>query len=137
MEDLNIREMEQNVNYSLRYVDNIIKALEKAQKLSVADIAGGKMIISKAKYDAIDEANKNEETFEIWYRKLTQTPAYQTIDLNLRVEIAQSVKVMDIFFDNIAIDLYVQTKIGDVLKEARAVMEKLYEVKSTIRRVGK
>lgn len=123
---IKIKEDLDNILYEL---DEVLKGLESAKNWGIADLLGGKTIISLFKHSEIQKAERNFEKvlsdLEVLEKDLTNLNIPHNANLNTNM----LNQFLDIFSDNIFSDLLTQSKISDSIKSIKSLkydLENLY-----------
>lgn len=103
-------------NKALATAEKILKDLSSAQNWGTWDMLGGGMMISMAKHECMDDAQRGIEQLQIDLRRF-QT---ELLDVNLfreqmNVKVDGFLRTADMFFDGFFVDWAVQSKIDQAL----------------------
>lgn len=113
------------VEESVYNLNRAIYFLEQAYSYSKDDIFIGGEITSKEKHKYIRKANKHLTTCHNYMKKVGIDLGVKLPNEHISLDINNVVKDIDIWFDNIFVDVYVHTKIRLMLKELKQLRTKL------------
>ncbi len=123
---------------ALNAIENTIKELESAQGWGVADILGGGLISTSAKYSHVDNAGQYAEEAQRTLGKFKREMSDITMITGTEIAIGAFETFADYFFDGLIFDWVVQSEIGkslDAVKNTKnqtdKAMSRLYEEKVT------
>ena len=123
---MNNRNMEKEIdeavnaaNDALYYLGNAEEKLKSARNWGIADILGGKMIISAVKQSKIQDAEEEVDNACRALKKLNKelgdVGEFYEIDSN----ISGLLSAIDVFMDNPITDLMAQSRINDTLNKVK------------------
>lgn len=107
---------------------NAQKCLDGAKNWGIVDMLGGGLVSSLVKRSKMDDAAGYMEEAKADLRKFQKELRDVSVSMDLRMEIGSFLSFADIFFDNLFVDVMVQSKINearDQVDEAIARVESL------------
>ncbi len=107
--------------------------LNSARNWGVFDMVGGGMISSLAKQSKMNNAKQHMEQAKEDLYRFSRELQDVNINLNLNLETGDFLSFADWFFDNLAVDWMVQSRIEDASKQ---VGNAIYQVESILRNLG-
>ncbi len=106
-------------NAALCAVSNVTESLRGAEDLGTLDLLGGGLFIDAAKYETLDEAQKNIEALQVALQRFNKEMADVPIRANIQVSIDAMLTFADCFFDN----LFADASVLDKIKQARSQVD--------------
>ena len=106
-------------NEALFYLVSAEEKLVSAKKWGIADILGGKIIVSAVKSDKVQQAKRDlahaTTAIQVLSKELLdlEQPYYQTLS------VSDGLMAMDLFLDNFLLDIVTQQRINEALKEVQ------------------
>ena len=107
---------------------NAQKCLDGAKNWGIVDMLGGGLVSSLVKRSKMDDAAGYMEEAKADLRKFQKELRDVSVSMDLRMEIGSFLSFADVFFDNLFVDVMVQSKINearDQVDEAIARVESL------------
>ncbi len=107
---------------------NALKCLDGAKNWGIVDMLGGGLVSSLVKRSKMDDAAGYMEEAKADLRKFQKELRDVSVSMDLRMEIGSFLSFADVFFDNLFVDVMVQSKINearDQVDEAIARVESL------------
>ncbi len=107
---------------------NAQKCLDGAKNWGIVDMPGGGLVSSLVKRSKMDDAAGYMEEAKADLRKFQKELRDVSVSMDLRMEIGSFLSFADVFFDNLFVDVMVQSKINearDQVDEAIARVESL------------
>ena len=107
---------------------NAQKCLDGAKNWGIVDMLGGGLVSSLVKRSKMDDAAGYMEEAKADLRKFQKELRDVSVSMDLRMEIGSLLSFADVFFDNLFVDVMVQSKINearDQVDEAIARVESL------------
>jgi hypothetical protein len=107
---------------------NAQKCLDGAKNWGIVDMLGGGLVSSLVKRSKMDDAAGYMEEAKADLRKFQKELRDVSVSVDLQMEIGSFLSFADIFFDNLFVDVMVQSKINearDQVDEAIARVESL------------
>lgn len=119
---------------ALGHLRRSLKKLDSASNWGLFDLFAGGAIVSLIKHrridDAEDEFNAARDAVRTFARELTDLPDAEL----LRFDIGSFAAGMDIFFDNVFSDIYVQHKIERARQRVREAIRQVETVRDRLTR---
>ena len=113
---------------ALGILRNAQKCLDGAKNWGIVDMLGGGLVSSLVKRSKMDDAAGYMEEAKADLRKFQKELRDVSVSMDLRMEIGSFLSFADVFFDNLFVDVMVQSKINearDQVDEAIARVESL------------
>ena len=107
---------------------NAQKCLDGAKNWGIVDMLGGGLVSSLVKRSKMDDAAGYMEEAKADLRKFQKELRDVSVSMDLRMELGSFLTFADVFFDNLFVDVMVQSKINearDQVDEAIARVESL------------
>lgn len=106
-------------------LEQIGKTLQSARNWGIFDMLGGRIVADVGKHMKINQAQMEMDATKIACERFTRELSDVEMSIDWKVDISDSLKMFDIFLDNIFLDIMVQGKIRDAQKEIQDALEQV------------
>ncbi len=89
---------------ALRMANDVVVSLKHAEGLGVFDVLGGGFLADMAKHEALDEAQKNVEEFQVCLQRFHKELSDVALRADLKVSVDRLLRFADMFFDGLLTD---------------------------------
>ena len=109
---------------------NAQKCLDGAKNWGIVDMLGGGLVSSLVKRSKMDEAKADLRKFQKELRDVS-------VSMDLRMEIGSFLSFADVFFDNLFVDVMVQSKINEARDQVDEVIARVESLLVDLRRLAR
>lgn len=106
-------------NDALEHLYNAKEYLKNASNLGIADMLGGKLIVTGLKHNTMYQAQDELDAAVSAIKELQRWTTDTTDTFSLDIDFSDLMQISDLFFDNIFMDIFAQSKI----KKAREAVD--------------
>lgn len=122
---------------ALRIAEDVLSRLNEAHDLGIWDLGRGGFLSGIAKHNALDEAQESVKTLQVQLRRFKTELADVTIHADVRVDIDDSLRSVDLFFDNFFTDWEILNKIEESQTQAKSAIRQIQEALDKLSEIRK
>ncbi len=125
------RELEEAIDagkIALHTVNEVLETLDNAEGWSTWDVVGGGLVADIAKYEELDEAQKQIEQLQVELRRFKTELADVEITADIQVTVDSFLKFADFFFDGLLADWAVLDHINQAQSRVKNTKEQIKRV---------
>ena len=116
---------------------NAQKCLDGAKNWGIVDMLGGGLVSSLVKRSKMDDAAGYMEEAKADLRKFQKELRDVSVSMDLRMEIGSFLSFADVFFDNLFVDVMVQSKINEARDQVDEVIARVESLLVDLRRLAR